>query len=882
MRGSSVVLAVSGMLLVLARAADAADTVVPDPALRAVVIDSAETESFLGVRVDTTGRIFVGGREALFVYEPDGVGGYAPRKTLLTFPPHAWVHDIEFRGDDLYVLTVSGLYHVPGGRVRHEGLSPRRLLWGVPRGHTHQCFHGMAWGPEGDLYVGMGDPLWYYGDFERPDHWGHWTFLTRKPGVAEPAGPDDWERTPYVGVGAILRIRPDGTALRVVAGGLRNDCGLTFDHDWNLFTNDNDHESMPADYVPGRLLHVTPRTWFGWPRGWSPAKTPDRFDLVGGLNDELGRFVPVGQSYYDDPFLPARYRHALLVARWCTRQLTFYPLTRDDRGFRAAEGELVAGQGVARPVGITVGRGGRLFLTLCHMDHNEDSPVYKSDLVMITTADDSTEHSFAGYDAVAADVSLLFAELAEPGWSRRKEAHNELLRRSDLPERELLDRLERAEPGSVGRSHLLWITGLRATAPAARGLVVAALTDADAAFRLQAVRIMAERFPNEVTALLPLLDDPDLLVRQAALAACSVAPTLLEDRALVERLIAGPATSDDGHLRQAAARLLAEQLNAELLAPWCGHEHPRIRLAATLATGFRLTIPPVHVPPADGLPLAAWPNPDASYRLVFTDGAVDLRDLGSIGTFTAAEHWKAAAHTPDQERLFSLLLDSLDDADERVRLQAAHFLCLLSDPRSEPVVAAVRARVEAARAAAEGPGTGPSLERPSAVPGSALGADRPAYDPATFEGIDWQVEAAKGDPSRGRLLFGEAGVGCSKCHAVTPDQSVAGGPSLADAGKRFAVGYLAESVLVPDKVVAPLFRATTVVTDDGRSVTGLVAGQTGDELELVVADGSRVVIPTAQIDERVPKDVSPMPAGLVRTPAELRDILAYLLDPDAD
>ena len=67
------------------------------------------------------------------------------------------------------------------------------------------------------------------------------------------------------------------------------------------------------------------------------------------------------------------------------------------------------------------------------------------------------------------------------------------------------------------------------------------------------------------------------------------------------------------------------------------------------------------------------------------------------------------------------------------------------------------------------------------------------------------------------------------------------------------------------------------VTTDGRSVTGLLAGETAETLELVVADGSRRVVPVAEIDERVVQDVSPMPAGLVRTPEELRDILAYLL-----
>ncbi|MED5399045.1 MAG: hypothetical protein VX669_01575, partial [Planctomycetota bacterium] len=42
-----------------------------DPALEVVPIDSSPRESFLSMRADAAGRLFVGGREAIFVYEPD-------------------------------------------------------------------------------------------------------------------------------------------------------------------------------------------------------------------------------------------------------------------------------------------------------------------------------------------------------------------------------------------------------------------------------------------------------------------------------------------------------------------------------------------------------------------------------------------------------------------------------------------------------------------------------------------------------------------------------------------------------------------------------------------------------------------------------------------
>ena len=64
-----------------------------DPNLKTLTIDSSPDESFFSLRLDTSGRIFVGGREALFVYEPDDGGGYKPRKLLYRFPPDSWITD---------------------------------------------------------------------------------------------------------------------------------------------------------------------------------------------------------------------------------------------------------------------------------------------------------------------------------------------------------------------------------------------------------------------------------------------------------------------------------------------------------------------------------------------------------------------------------------------------------------------------------------------------------------------------------------------------------------------------------------------------------------------------------------------------------------------
>ncbi len=54
----------------------------------------------------------------------------------------------------------------------------------------------------------------------------------------------------------------------------------------NLFTNDNDHEGIPALYAPGRLMHVTEGSYWSWPRGWramswlSACNRPPRMPLM--------------------------------------------------------------------------------------------------------------------------------------------------------------------------------------------------------------------------------------------------------------------------------------------------------------------------------------------------------------------------------------------------------------------------------------------------------------------------------------------------------------------------------------------------------------------------------------------------------------------------
>lgn len=1029
-----------------------ADYAPVDPGLRLEVLDSSPDESFLSMRCDGMGRLFVGGREAVFRYDPDESGGYKARVELLRFPAHSWAYDLEIRGPDLYVLTMNALYVVPDGAVKTTGLKPRRLLWGVPAGHVHQCFHGLAWGPEGDLYISMGDPLWYYGDFDRPDHWGHWTFFT--PDQKSPGG---WQRHPYNGVGAVFRVRPDGTGFQTLATGLRNSCGLVFDSNFNLFTNDNDHEGLPHAYVPGRLNHVTPQAYFAWPRGWMPHITPERADLLDTMTTGLGRAVPVGQAYYDDPYLGESYRRNLLVARWCTRAVTRYPLQPAGATFRCDEQALIAGKDLARPVGVTVGRGGRIFVTVSYMANNEGSPIYRSELAMLTRRDDSRTHPFEPIDVLAATNVQLFGELSSDSWSRRYLCYIELTRRGPRVCEEAVALWKAGTFNQSAGRYIVWLAAAAAreagqNSPVAQQakqlLAGAAKNGTDRPLQLQAVRALAEFFGDDPSlrgvfeaALTGPASGSDAArldaktvqvtrdhIRHAALLAFFKQPGLLPEQVVKEF-----ARGDDRYLRQAATRLMAERLSVDDLGRLVTSDDAKTRLAAVLAIGFRLTMPKVDQVLDDKLPLAPWTNPEEAYVIAYADEKVDLRKLGRVGTYTVAEHWKATARTSEQERLFALLSARLDDADEPVRLQAAHYLLLLNDPRSEPKVNSVRRQNEqrklhlasitnpdkawvagpfpdggqgfnavhppergpidlsAQYAIAGGrsvawkqmprgprffnfraafgdvddsssytffrlecsrkqqamllvgsddgvkvwhngkavwtndisraalplqdivyldlePGSNDLLFRvrnlsgetglyihyrtldkiPPTLPepvsaGSlaerlknATAAGNAPLDP-TFLQTDWTAASQSGDVARGKKLFAAEGLGCAKCHAIRADQPVTGGPSLADAAKRFTIPHLVESILAPSRVLSPVFRATLVVTKDGKQTIGLAIGETGEKLELLLPDAKRITIARSEIEESKLQDISPMPAGLVKQPDELRDLLAFLL-----
>ena len=384
-------------------------------------------------------------------------------------------------------------------------------------------------------------------------------------------------RLAYTGVGGFYRCHPDGTGLEVVAGGTRGAVGVAFDRRWNLFSNDNDHESIADRYSPARLLHVAPQAHFFWPRGWIASMSPERSDLLDVVNSGMGREVPVGQAYLDEPALGEHYSDSVLVARWGQRRVSGYRLVQHGATFRGQEYPLLLGEELARPVGVTVGRGGRVFVALSYMAGNEWSPKYPSEIVVLEPAD-LPLNATAGYDAPTAPADRLWTELASGSALERRQAHTEILRRGGDLLDEATARLQKVVTNDPAAVSLIWLSAASG-APTALPAIQRFARHEDATLRSTAVRALAA-FPalgarHDVFAR--ALADDDAQVRHAAIVA-------LFNRAepLPDELFLGPARSSDTYLRQAATLLIARRgscAQIETLLTSDGRRRPSRRCA---------------------------------------------------------------------------------------------------------------------------------------------------------------------------------------------------------------------------------------------------------------------------------------------------------------
>lgn len=205
------------------------------------------------------------------------------------------------------VTYADGSFYVAGGTLRTGGLleiapdgTVTTLLGDLPSVGDHHT-NGPVVGDDGWLYFGQGTAtnagvvgldnaafgwLARYPDFhdvpcaditltgrnyrtEDPTTEGGGVVTT---GAYVPFGTPTTEGQVIAGAvpcnGAVLRVRPDGSDLELVAWGLRNPFGLAFSADGELYVTDNQYDTRGSRPVFGAgdlLWRIEPGAWYGWP-----------------------------------------------------------------------------------------------------------------------------------------------------------------------------------------------------------------------------------------------------------------------------------------------------------------------------------------------------------------------------------------------------------------------------------------------------------------------------------------------------------------------------------------------------------------------------------------------------------------------------------------
>jgi len=183
----------------------------------------------------------------------------------------------------------------------------------------------------------------------------------------------------------ILEFNPDGTGKRIYVSGIRNAVGIAIHpQTGELWASVNERDGLGDDLVPDYVTRVKDGSFYGWPWFYigphqdprHPGKYPELRDKV-SIPDVLlqSHSASLQIEFYTGKMFPAEYRNDAFAAQhgsWNRARRTGYKVIRLPQkngvptgeyedfmtGFVTPEGDVWG-----RPVGVTVGKDGSLFVT---------------------------------------------------------------------------------------------------------------------------------------------------------------------------------------------------------------------------------------------------------------------------------------------------------------------------------------------------------------------------------------------------------------------------------------------------------------------------------------------------------------------------------------
>jgi len=134
-----------------------------------------------------------------------------------------------------------------------------------------------------------------------------------------------------------------------------------------------------------------------------------------------------------------------------------------------------------------------------------------------------------------------------------------------------------------------------------------------------------------------------------------------------------------------------------------------------------------------------------------------------------------------------------------------------------------------------------------------------------------------GNIQSGQKVFAGAAT-CSKCHIVDK-QGIEVGPDLSEIGSKLTKSAMYESILFPSAGISHNYENWMVMTVDGEMITGILLGETEQEIQLKDDKGIKHVISMDDVEAKKQQKLSLMPAGLHKeiSEQELVDLISYLI-----
>jgi glucose/arabinose dehydrogenase len=236
--------------------------------------------------------LYVGSMEAGKVYAVDLDNTYHAKTVQVIASGLQRPIGVAYREGSLYISAVDRILRLDNIDLDHSApRTPVVVRSGLPQA-THHGARYLAFGPDGDLYLGMGAPC----------------------NVCEP------DATRYAG---IFRMRSDGSQFENFATGIRNSVGF----DWQptshqLWFTDNGRDLLGDDVPPDELNHAPNAGMnFGFPYCHGGTIPDPQFGAKHSCAEftlpaqKLGPHVaPLGMRFYTGQQFPAEYRNQIFIA----------------------------------------------------------------------------------------------------------------------------------------------------------------------------------------------------------------------------------------------------------------------------------------------------------------------------------------------------------------------------------------------------------------------------------------------------------------------------------------------------------------------------------------------------------------------------------------